>query len=131
MKTTKTFFLDFERITYTNRFFIPSTSNRSFFLALFQCFIAKILLQQAFYLEKAFICNFCYTYLFPSCNISFESCWSVDFKYLYFHYWKGFILFISFLINISYVQLIFLTPIQNAIYNKFILQSNKVQMEKL
>ena len=130
MKTTKTFFLDFERITYTNRFFIPSTSNRSFFWHFFNVSLRRYCCYKHFIWKKLSSVTFVIP-IFSHHATSFESCWSVDFKYLYFHYWKGFILFISFLINISYVQLIFLTPIQNAIYNKFILQSNKVQMEKL
>ena len=83
MKITKNSFLDWHVFTYTYRFCFEMYLKKPIFQGNWSFPYPDIAVSDIFG-GKSFICNFCYTEHFASCNTPLESSWGGDFKYIYF-----------------------------------------------
>ena len=89
MNITKNSFLELVFSIHTNKFLIKCTFKKNFFSSFFSFFVPEILPFQTVFFQTT-ISNFCCSQLLPSCDLSLESSWGVDFKYIYFYGWKSY-----------------------------------------
>ena len=90
MNITKNSFMELAFSTYTNKFLIKCRLKKTFFRAFLIFRSWDIAIPDGFFFQKITICNFCCSQRLLSCDLSSESSWGLDFKYIYFFGWKSF-----------------------------------------
>ena len=76
-------FLDFKLHTLLDFFF--NVGSKSFFFVFFSALVLMIYPNQTLFFQKISICHFRCSRLSAPCDVSLESSWGVDSKYIYFH----------------------------------------------